>query len=144
MDAVAADGSSMTELIAKLSAAVGARYVLTADDAMAPHLREERDLFRRPLLAAELARFDAVVFDPPRAGAEAQARQIAASEVNTAIAVSCDTGTFARDANILVAAGFRLEEVTPVDQFRYSAHLELVGVFRRGRRPGAARKHRNS
>jgi 23S rRNA (uracil1939-C5)-methyltransferase len=109
-----------------------------------PVTAESRDLFRRPLLAAELARFDAVVFDPPRAGAEAQARQIAASEVNTAVAVSCDTGTFARDANILVAAGFRLEEVTPVDQFRYSAHLELVGVLRRGRRLGAARKHRNS
>ena len=106
-----------------------------------PVSTESRDLFRRPLLAAELARFEAVVFDPPRAGAEAQARQIAASEVNTTVAVSCDVGTFARDAKILVAGGFGLDVLTPVDQFRYSAHLELVGVFRRRR---ADRKHRNS
>ncbi len=111
-----------------------------------PVTAESRDLFRRPLLAAELNGFDAVVFDPPRAGAEAQARQIAASQVATIVAVSCDAGTFARDAKILVAAGFRLEEVTPVDQFRYSAHVELVGVFRRanGKRAKARPRHRNS
>jgi 23S rRNA (uracil1939-C5)-methyltransferase len=127
------------------AAAIGAlRRAGRHTPGLKPVTAESRDLFRRPLLAAELAPFDAVVFDPPRAGAEAQARQIAASDVNTAVAVSCDTGTFARDAKILMAAGFRLEEVTPVDQFRYSAHLELVGVLRRGRLPGAARKHRNS
>ncbi|HSI40043.1 MAG TPA: class I SAM-dependent RNA methyltransferase [Xanthobacteraceae bacterium] len=90
-----------------------------------------RDLFRRPLLPAELAGFDAVVFDPPRQGAEAQARQLAASRVPLVIGVSCDPASFARDAALLVAGGYRLTQVTPVDQFLYSAHVELVGVFRR-------------
>ncbi|HYF53770.1 MAG TPA: class I SAM-dependent RNA methyltransferase [Salinarimonas sp.] len=92
---------------------------------------EPRDLFRRPLLPLELDRFDAVVIDPPRAGAEAQARQLASSKVPLVASVSCDPGTFARDAELLLAAGFRLERVVPVDQFRHSAHVELVGVFRR-------------
>ena len=92
---------------------------------------EARDLFRRPLLAAEMKRLDAVVFDPPRAGALDQAREIAASKVPLAIGVSCNPQTFARDAAVLVAAGFRLERVLPVDQFLWSAHVELVGVFRR-------------
>jgi 23S rRNA (uracil1939-C5)-methyltransferase len=88
-----------------------------------------RDLFRRPLSAAELRPFEAVVFDPPRAGAAAQASEIAQSEVPTVVAVSCHPGSFARDAAILTAGGYRLQRVTPVDQFRYSAHVELVGVF---------------
>jgi 23S rRNA (uracil1939-C5)-methyltransferase len=92
---------------------------------------EPRDLFRRPLLTLELKRFDAVVLDPPRAGAEAQMRQIAASDVPVVASVSCDAGTFARDAGILIAAGYRLERVVPVDQFKHSPHVELVGVFRR-------------
>lgn len=91
---------------------------------------EARDLFRRPLLGPELARFDAVVLDPPRAGAEAQVRQLAASNVPVVASVSCDPGAFARDAKILIAGGYRLERVTPVDQFKYSAHVELVGIFR--------------
>jgi 23S rRNA (uracil1939-C5)-methyltransferase len=90
---------------------------------------EARDLFRRPLLGPELARFDAVALDPPRAGAEAQARQLADSTVPVVASVSCDAGTFARDAAVLTAGGYRLERVTPVDQFKYSAHVELVGVF---------------
>jgi len=97
---------------------------------------ETRDLFRRPLLGPELARFDAVALDPPRAGAEAQVRQLAASTVPVVASVSCDAGTFARDAAILPAGGYRLERVTPVDQFKYSAHVELVGVFRRESRGG--------
>jgi 23S rRNA (uracil1939-C5)-methyltransferase len=92
---------------------------------------EARDLFRRPLLAPELDRFDAVVLDPPRAGAEAQARQLALSRVPTIASVSCDPGTFVRDAATLAAGGYRLLRVTPVDQFRHSPHLEIVGVFRR-------------
>jgi 23S rRNA (uracil1939-C5)-methyltransferase len=91
-----------------------------------PIAAERRDLFRRPLSAKELARLDAVVFDPPRQGAEAQAREIAASEVPTVVAVSCNPTTFARDAKILVAGGYRLVALTPVDQFRYSAHVEIV------------------
>jgi 23S rRNA (uracil1939-C5)-methyltransferase len=90
-----------------------------------------RDLFRDPLAPAELASFDAVVIDPPRAGAEAQAREIARSSVPTVVAVSCDPRTFTRDASLLVAGGYRLLEVVPVDQFAWSPHVELVGIFRR-------------
>ena len=100
---------------------------------------EVRDLFKRPLAAAELAGFDAVVFDPPRAGAAAQAAELAKSAVPRIVAVSCDPGTFARDAATLVAGGYRVESVVPVDQFRYSAHVELVAVFTR---PVAAVKKR--
>jgi 23S rRNA (uracil1939-C5)-methyltransferase len=96
-----------------------------------PIAAETRDLFRRPLLEHELNPFEAVVLDPPRAGAEAQVRRLAASTVGTVIYVSCDVGSFARDAAILIAGGYALGSVTPVDQFRYSAHIELVGVFRR-------------
>ncbi|UMY17038.1 RNA methyltransferase [Methylobacterium organophilum] len=92
---------------------------------------ERRDLFRRPLLPLELDRFDAVVFDPPRAGAQAQAARLAESKVPLVVGVSCDAGTFARDAATLVEGGYRLERVVPVDQFRYSAHVEMVGFFRR-------------
>ncbi|HET9069656.1 MAG TPA: class I SAM-dependent RNA methyltransferase [Amaricoccus sp.] len=90
-----------------------------------------RDLFRRPLLAAELARFDAVVIDPPRAGAEAQSRGLARSRVPVVAAVSCDPASFARDAAILAAGGYRLDWVQPVDQFRWSGHVELAARFSR-------------
>src|SRR5262249_21422075 len=90
-----------------------------------------RDLFRRPFVAAELKRIEAVVFDPPRQGAEAQAAALAASAVPTGVGVACNPVTFAPHARILVDGGYRLMRVTPVDQFRYSAHVELVGVFRR-------------
>ena len=96
-----------------------------------PITAESRDLFRRPLVPLELKAFDAVVFDPPRQGAEAQARQLALSKVPLVVGVSCDPATFARDARILVDGGYRLERVVPVDQFLYSSHVELVGVFRR-------------
>ncbi len=92
---------------------------------------EVRDLLRRPLMAAELSRFNAIVFDPPRQGAQAQARELAASGVPVIVAVSCNPATFARDASELVRGGYRLVEVTPVDQFRYSAHVEMVGRFQR-------------
>jgi len=92
---------------------------------------EARDLFRRPLLAEELAQFDAIVFDPPRAGAEQQAHALAASEVPIVAGVSCNPQTFARDAAILRAGGYHLREVTPIDQFRFSPHVELVGLFER-------------
>ncbi len=92
---------------------------------------ERRDLFRRPLRADELKRFDAVIFDPPRQGAEAQSRELAASPVPLIVAVSCNPATFARDAAALVTAGYRLAEVTPVDQFRYTAHVEIVARLER-------------
>ncbi|SMH56761.1 class I SAM-dependent RNA methyltransferase [Azospirillum agricola] len=93
---------------------------------------ERRDLFEQPLTAKELNRFDAVVFDPPRAGASAQAGALAASKVPLVVGVSCNPATFARDARILVDGGYRLARVHPVDQFLWSAHVELVGVFERG------------
>jgi 23S rRNA (uracil1939-C5)-methyltransferase len=77
-------------------------------------------------MIAELERFDAVVFDPPRQGALAQARELAASGVPRVVAVSCNPATFARDASELVRGGYRLTVVTPVDQFLYAAHVEVV------------------
>ncbi len=105
-----------------------------ATQGLKPIATETRDLFRRPLLEHELNAFDVIVLDPPRAGAEAQVKRLAASKVKDVIYVSCDAASFARDAATLVAGGYALEAVTPVDQFRYSAHVELVGVFRRGRK----------
>lgn len=90
-----------------------------------------RDLFGDPLVPQELEKFDCVVFDPPRAGAEAQARELARSKVKRVIGVSCNPISFARDAAILIAGGYRLEQVTPVDQFQFTPHVELVGLFRR-------------
>jgi 23S rRNA (uracil1939-C5)-methyltransferase len=119
--AVDGDGDALAALGKAARSTPGLRPVKT----------EVRDLFRRPLLPPELERFDALVMDPPRAGAEAQARKLAvAAGVPTIVSVSCDAGTFARDAGILIAGGYRLERVVPVDQFKYSAHLELVGFFR--------------
>ncbi|MCW2235650.1 class I SAM-dependent RNA methyltransferase [Azospirillum canadense] len=92
---------------------------------------ERRDLFENPLTAKDLARFDAVVFDPPRAGAAAQAQALAGSKVPLVVGVSCNPATFARDARTLVDGGYALERVYPVDQFLWSAHVEVVGVFRR-------------
>jgi 23S rRNA (uracil1939-C5)-methyltransferase len=92
---------------------------------------ERRDLARRPLTADELAPFDCVVFDPPRAGAKAQAEQLARSRVPRIVAVSCNPATFARDARILADGGYRLTSVVPVDQFPWSAHLELVACLER-------------
>lgn len=94
-----------------------------------------RDLFRNPLLPAELKAYDAVVLDPPRAGALEQMREIAASNIPLVVSVSCNLATFARDAKVLVAAGYVCEGVTPVDQFRHSAHVELVGIFRKQAAP---------
>jgi 23S rRNA (uracil1939-C5)-methyltransferase len=111
--------------IAALRQAAGATSGLKPLDA------EARDLFRRPLMASELRRFEAVVFDPPRQGAEAQARAIAVSAVPLVVAVSCNPATFARDARILADGGYRLTAVTPVDQFRYSAHVEIVARLER-------------
>jgi 23S rRNA (uracil1939-C5)-methyltransferase len=92
---------------------------------------EHRDLFRRPLDAKELARFEAVVLDPPRAGAKEQVAELARSTVERIAYVSCNAATFARDAKALVEGGYRLEWIRPVGQFRWSTHVELAGAFRR-------------
>ena len=92
---------------------------------------DTRDLFRRPVLPSELSKTDAVIIDPPRAGAEAQTIELAKSEVPRIAAVSCNPVTFARDADILIKGGYRLDWVQPVDQFRWSSHVELAAQFTR-------------
>ena len=108
---------------------------LTSAIATAPGLKgvtaETRDLARRPVLAVEFKKIDTVLFDPPRAGALEQTAEIAASKVAKVIGVSCNPATFARDARALIDAGFSLDRVLPVDQFLWSPHVELVGVFTR-------------
>lgn len=89
----------------------------------------QRDLFRNPLTAREFGAFDGVIFDPPRAGAKEQAREIAASGVPVVVAVSCNPSSFARDARLLADGGYTLKTVTPVDQFVWSAQVELAAVF---------------
>jgi 23S rRNA (uracil1939-C5)-methyltransferase len=121
--AVRAVERDATALAALAAAARGARLAVTTAC---------RDLDRQPLGGSELERLEAVVFDPPRAGAPPQAAALAASAVPLVIAVSCHPGSFARDARILVDGGYRLERVQPIDQFLWSAHVELVAVFRRG------------
>jgi 23S rRNA (uracil1939-C5)-methyltransferase len=96
-----------------------------------PLKAEVRDLMREPLVTNELKEFDAVVFDPPRAGAEAQARKLAKSNVKIIVAVSCDPASFARDAEILVSGGYRLKSLNAVDQFKWTSHVEIVGTFSR-------------
>jgi 23S rRNA (uracil1939-C5)-methyltransferase len=101
----------------------------TSTSGLKPIKAEARDLFRRPLMPQELHEYDAVVFDPPRQGAQAQALQLAASKIPVVVAVSCNVATFARDARILIDGGYRIEGVTPVDQFRHTPHVELVARF---------------
>lgn len=92
---------------------------------------EHRDLFRRPLTAEELGRFDAVILDPPRAGAKEQVEQLARSKVPCIAYVSCNPSTFARDARQLVDSGYALGAIRPVGQFRWSTHVELAAIFNR-------------
>jgi 23S rRNA (uracil1939-C5)-methyltransferase len=103
----------------------------TSTPGLKPVRAEPRDLFRRPLMPQELRDYDTVVFDPPRQGAQAQATQLAASKVPVVVAVSCNVMTFARDAKILIDGGYKIEGVTPVDQFRHTPHVELVARFKR-------------
>ncbi len=114
----------------------GARAMSDAAQAAArkaelPVTAEARDLARRPLSVAELKAFDAVIFDPPRAGARAQVETLAASQVPRIAAVSCNPASFARDARILIDGGYYLNRLTPIDQFLWSSHVELVAIFQR-------------
>jgi 23S rRNA (uracil1939-C5)-methyltransferase len=113
------DGSAIAAMRAAAQAAQGLRALEGI----------ERDLYARPLSASELNDFDAIVFDPPRAGAAAQAAEIARSEIPIVVAVSCHAQSFARDAAILLKGGFVIREIAPLDQFRYAAHVEIVAVF---------------
>jgi 23S rRNA (uracil1939-C5)-methyltransferase len=119
--AVELDGAMLDALVAAARGTKGLK----------PVSGEKRDLFKRPLLARELDAYDGVSLDPPRAGAEAQIAQIAQSKIRRIAYVSCNAGTFARDARILVDAGFTMNAVIPVDQFLWSEHIELVASFRR-------------
>jgi 23S rRNA (uracil1939-C5)-methyltransferase len=121
---------------AAVHAVEGAPAMVAALDRAARHAQglrpishAARDLFRRPLDARELAGFDAVVIDPPRAGAEAQIAELARSGVPRIAHASCNPVTFARDAAHLLAAGYRMGPVRVIDQFRWSAHVELVTGF---------------
>jgi 23S rRNA (uracil1939-C5)-methyltransferase len=117
-----------------------ARAVAALDQAarnrqgLKPVTSERRDLFRRPLMMQELKHFDAVVFDPPRAGAEFQSKELARSTVRKIAAVSCNPLTLARDLSILVAGGYRITSVTPIDQFLWSPHVEIVTGLERPKR----------
>ncbi|MDO9527212.1 MAG: class I SAM-dependent RNA methyltransferase [Gemmobacter sp.] len=117
--AVESDATMLTALNAGWRTAVGLRHVST----------EVRDLFRNPLLPEDLKKFDAAVVDPPRAGAEAQIRALAEARTPVIASVSCNPVTFARDAKILLEAGYALDWVQVVDQFRWSPHVELVARF---------------
>ena len=119
--AVEKDEAMLAALLAAAKSTPGLKPVTIA----------KRDLFKVPLNAAELNKFDTVTLDPPRAGAQAQTVQLAKSRVQRLVYVSCDANSFARDAKILVAGGYRLGAVTPVDQFPWSEHIELVAAFER-------------
>jgi 23S rRNA (uracil1939-C5)-methyltransferase len=122
-----------TSRVAAFDSDPGAVAALQKAVASTPGLKpvkaETRDLFRRPLVPQELRDFDAVLFDPPRQGAQSQVQQLARSNITVVVAVSCNAATFARDARILIDGGYRLERVTPVDQFRHTPHVELVARF---------------
>jgi 23S rRNA (uracil1939-C5)-methyltransferase len=92
---------------------------------------EHRDLYRRPFDRQELGSFDAVALDPPRAGAAEQVRELSSSGVGRIAYVSCNPATFARDAEMLVSGGYRIDWVRPVGQFRWSTHVELAAAFSR-------------
>ncbi|MFM9828927.1 MAG: class I SAM-dependent RNA methyltransferase [Sphingomonas sp.] len=117
----AAEASRDAILALKSAAARAGRLLVT----------EHRDLYRRPLTVAELNRFEAIVLDPPRAGAREQAEALAECSADVIAYVSCNPSSFARDAKVICAGGFQLDWVQPVGQFRWSTHVELVGRFRR-------------
>ena len=126
-----ASKSRVTAFDSDAGAVAALQKAATATSGLKPVKAEARDLFRRPLVPQELREVDVVVFDPPRQGAQAQSLQLAASKVGVVIAVSCNVATFARDARILVDGGYRIEGVTPVDQFCYTPHVELVARLSR-------------
>lgn len=122
--AVESDAAALAALDRAFRFTTGLRKVTT----------EKRDLFRRPLVVKELDRFDGLVFDPPRAGAEDQVKQIARSAIPKVAAVSCNPVTLARDLAILVAGGYRVTGVTPIDQFLWSPHVEAVALLEKPKR----------
>ncbi|MEO5578374.1 MAG: class I SAM-dependent RNA methyltransferase [Sphingomicrobium sp.] len=132
IDLFAGLGTFALAVEGKIAAAEAARDAILALKSAAPLFEvQHRDLYRRPLDRSELAAFDAVILDPPRSGAQDQVREIAASSVSRIAYVSCNPATFARDAELLVGGGYRLEWVRPVGQFRWSTHVELAACLTR-------------
>jgi len=125
--ALAADGAKVLAVEAARDAHLACRAA--ANRAGLPVEVLHRDLFRNPMRTAELVRFDAVLLDPPRAGARDQVAQLADSGVARIVYVSCNPASWARDAAVLVASGYRLAELRPVGQFRWSTHVELASLF---------------
>ena len=125
--------SRITAFDSDAGAVAALQKAATSTSGLKPVRAEARDLFRRPLMPQELRDYDAVVFDPPRQGAQTQVTQLAASKIATVVAVSCNVATFARDAKILIDGGYTIVGVTPVDQFRHTPHVELVARFTRKR-----------
>jgi 23S rRNA (uracil1939-C5)-methyltransferase len=124
-----AEKAKVTAIDSDKPAIVSLAQAVRLTTGIRPLKAEVRDLMREPLVANELKEFDAVVFDPPRAGAEAQAKQFAKSNVKTIVAVSCDPASFARDAQILLGGGYKLKSLNAVDQFKWTSHVEIVGTF---------------
>lgn len=131
-DLFAGLGTFALSLTGRVKAIEGSRDAAMALLATRNVAVDHRDLFRRPLTEAELNTADAVVLDPPRAGAREQVARIAASTVPRVVYVSCNPATFARDAKTLIDGGYSLDRITPVGQFRWSTHVELAAVFSRG------------
>jgi 23S rRNA (uracil1939-C5)-methyltransferase len=126
-----AEGARVRAYDAETAAVAALTKAAASTKGLKPVTADTRDLFRRPLAPPELRDVDVAVFDPPRQGALAQARQLAASQVPVIVAVSCNPATFARDAQILIGSGYRIGTVEPIDQFKYSPHVELVARFER-------------
>jgi 23S rRNA (uracil1939-C5)-methyltransferase len=126
-----AEKSKISAFDSDAGAVAALQQAAKSTSGLKPVKAEARDLFRRPLMAQELRDYDTIVFDPPRQGAQAQAQQLAASKIPVVVAVSCNVATFARDARILIDGGYRIEGVTPVDQFRHTPHVELVAQFKK-------------
>lgn len=131
LDLFAGLGTFALSLTGRVKAVEGSRDAVLALIATRQVAVEHRDLFRRPLTPAELTGFDAVVLDPPRAGAREQTAQLAASTIPRIAYVSCNPSTFARDARALIDGGYRLDRIVPVGQFRWSTHVELAATFTR-------------
>ncbi|MEO7411564.1 MAG: class I SAM-dependent RNA methyltransferase, partial [Sphingomicrobium sp.] len=131
-DLFAGLGTFALSIGGKRTAVEAARDVIFALKSAADDIEvQHRDLYRRPLAASELAAFNAIILDPPRAGAQDQVREIAISPVHRVAYVSCNPATFARDAELLSGGGYRLDWVRPVGQFRWSTHVELAASFSR-------------
>ena len=126
-----AEGIAVHAVDSDKAAMAAMQYSVRNVQGLKPITAEARDLFHNPLVPQELNEFDLVLLDPPRAGAESQCRNIAKSKLRRVIYVSCDVQSLARDASILIEAGFKLATATPVDQFKYSVHLETVASFTR-------------